>query len=113
MKSESYLISLRNYDLKEHENEDIDKFIVHILNYSDMTSVSDHSIVENILTLSQTTILDSSKLKEFADDNLKSEENGRKFFKQFENTVGKGEIARYEQFLLFPQRFQKPCTAHT
>ena len=24
-----------------------------------------------------------------------------------ENTVGKGEIARYEQFLLFPQSFQK------
>ena len=26
-----------------------------------------------------------------------------------ENTVGKGEIARYEQFLLFPQCFQKVC----
>ena len=26
------------------------------------------------------------------------------------NTVGKGEIARYEQFLLFPQCFQKTCT---
>ena len=24
-----------------------------------------------------------------------------------ENIVGKGEIARYEQFLLFPQCFQK------
>ena len=24
-------------------------------------------------------------------------------------TVGKGEIARYEQFLLFPQCFQKAC----
>ena len=24
-----------------------------------------------------------------------------------ENIVGKGEIARYEQFLLFPQFFQK------
>ena len=29
--------------------------------------------------------------------------------KRVENTVGKGEIARYEQFLLFPQRFQKAC----
>ena len=28
-----------------------------------------------------------------------------------ENTVGKGEIARYEQFLLFPQCFQKTCSA--
>ena len=25
------------------------------------------------------------------------------------NTVGKGEIARHEQFLLFPQCFQKAC----
>ena len=29
--------------------------------------------------------------------------------KKVENTVGKGEIARYEQFLLFPQCFQKAC----
>ena len=27
-------------------------------------------------------------------------------FKWVENTVGKGEIARYEQFLLFPRCFQ-------
>ena len=26
-----------------------------------------------------------------------------------ENTVGKGEIACYKQFLLFPQCFQKAC----
>ena len=29
--------------------------------------------------------------------------------KRVENTVGKGEIARDEQFLLFPQCFQKAC----
>ena len=39
--------------------------------------------------------LDSSKLKGFADDNLKFSANGRKVFKQVENTAGKGEIARY------------------
>ena len=39
------------------------------------------------------------------------EENGRKFLIRVENTVGKGEIVRYEQFLLFPQGFQKTCTA--
>ena len=33
----------------------------------------------------------------------------RKFSKQVENTVGKGDIACYEQFLLFPQCFQKAC----
>ena len=42
--------------------------------------------------------LDSSKLKEFEDDNLMVDENGRKFSKGLENTVGKGEIAYYEQF---------------
>ena len=48
-------------------------------------------------------ILDSSKLKQFADDNFKFDENGKKFSKQAENIVGKGEIAHYGQFLLFPQ----------
>ena len=37
------------------------------------------------------------------------DENGRKLSKPVENTVGKGEIARFEQFLLFPQSFQKAC----
>ena len=54
-------------------------------------------------------ILDSSKLKEFADDNFKFDEYGKKLSKRVENTVGKGEIARYEQFLLFPPCFQKAC----
>ena len=58
-------------------------------------------------------IFDSSRLKEVADDNLKRDENGRKISKRVENTVGKGEIARDEQFLLFPQCFQKTCTADT
>ena len=58
-------------------------------------------------------ILASSKLKEFADDNFKFDKNGRKFSKRIENTVGKGEIARYEQFLLFQQCFQKTCAADT
>ena len=56
-------------------------------------------------------ILDSSKLKELADDNCKFGKIGRELSQRVENTVGKGEIARYEQFLLFPQCFQKTCTA--
>ena len=35
-------------------------------------------------------------------DTSKLDENGRKFSKRVENTVEKGGIARYEQFLLFP-----------
>ena len=58
-------------------------------------------------------ILDLSKLKEFADDILKFDENGRKFSKQVENTVRKGEIACYQQFVIFPQCFQKTSIADT
>ena len=54
-------------------------------------------------------ILDRSNLKQPADDNSKFDENRRNFSKQVENTVGKGEIACYEQFLLFPKCFQKTC----
>ena len=59
---------------------------------------------------SKRQISDSSKVKEFADDNLKFVEIGGKFSKLVENTVGKEEIARCEQFLLFPH-FQ--CTEDT
>ena len=54
-------------------------------------------------------ILDSSKLKQCADDNFEFDENTRKLSQREENTVGKGEIARYEQFLLFPLCFHKAC----
>ena len=53
------------------------------------------------------------KLKDFADNNFRFDENDRKFLKSVENSVGKGEIARYEQFLLFQQCFQKNFTADT
>ena len=58
-------------------------------------------------------ILDSSKLEEFANANFQLDLNGGEFFKQVENTVGKGEIARREQFLIFPQCFLKTCTEDT
>ena len=59
------------------------------------------------LTFPKRQISNSSNLKESADDNFKFGENGRKFSERVENTAGKGEIARYEQFLLFPQCFKK------
>ena len=42
-------------------------------------------------------------MKKFVDNNSKFDENGIKFSHQVENIVGKGEIVRYEQFLLLPQ----------
>ena len=57
-------------------------------------------------------ILDS-KLKEFAANNFKFDKNGRKLSNWVENTVGKGEIGRYDQFILFQRCFQKTCTTDT
>ena len=57
--------------------------------------------------------LEWSKWKEFADDNFESDENGGKYSERVENTVGKGEITLWDQFLLFPQSFQKTYTADT
>ena len=70
-------------------------------------------LVGLVWPITKQQILDSSKMKQFADDNFKLDETGTKVSKWVENTVGKGEIARYEQFLLFPQCFQKTCTADT
>ena len=70
-------------------------------------------MLAGVLTLSQTTNFRLFQSERFAHYNFKLDENGRKFSRQVENTVGKGEIARYEQFLLFPQCFLKTCTADT
>ena len=53
------------------------------------------------------------QIQEFADNSLRFDESCRKFSKRVENTVGKGEIAHYEQFLLFLQCFQKTSIADT
>ena len=50
-------------------------------------------------------ILESSKLKEIVNNNFIFDCKGSRFSKPVENTVGKGEIACYKQFLLFPQCF--------
>ena len=72
-----------------------------------LLNVTNNSSVSQPITRRQ--ILDSSSLKKFADDNFRFEENGRKLTERVENTVGKGETAHYEKFLLFPQCFQKAC----
>ena len=56
------------------------------------------------------TILDWSKLKEFADDKIKVLKIIIFVFDRVENTVGNRENAGYQHFLLFPQCFQKAFT---
>ena len=66
-----------------------------------MESSKIKAFADNNFTLSQTTNFRLfPNVKEFADENLKFDENGRKFSNWVENTVGKAEIARHKQFLL-------------
>ena len=62
------------------------------------------------LTHYQTTNFRLFQTERVADDNFKFDENGRKLSKWVENIVGKGEITRHKQFLLFPQCFRKVCS---
>ena len=64
-------------------------------------------LVSNAYPITRRQILDSSKLKEFADDNFKFDKNGRKLSKWVENTVGKGEICSLQAISPFPTVFSK------
>ena len=61
-----------------------------------------------LLTLSQTTNFKLFQTEGVCRRQFKFYQN---FSKIVENAVGKGEIARYEQFLLFPQSFPKTFTS--
>ena len=52
-------------------------------------------------------ILDTNKLKAFADDKTNAAQMIISVFDRLENIAGKGENAGYQHFLLFPQCFQK------
>ena len=63
------------------------------------------------LTLSKTTNYRLFQIQRVSDNYFEFDENGGEFSISVENTVGKGEIAHFEQFLLFPTEFQKICIA--
>ena len=67
----------------------------------------------NIICPFQMTNFGLFQTKRVCRQQFQFDENGREFSKWVENTVGKGEIAHYAQFLLFPQGFQKTLTADT
>ena len=66
-----------------------------------------------ILTFSKTTNfrLFQTQRVAYADDIFKFDENGKKLLKQVENTVGKGEIAHYEQFSFSHNVFKRLQTS--
>ena len=55
-------------------------------------------------------VLDVTKLRAFADNKLNVAKRAISLSDGVENTVGKGENAGYQHFLLFPQRFPKPSS---
>ena len=70
-------------------------------------SIKVTKIQSTISTNPKRQILDSSKLKEFADNTSKSDENGGKVSKRVENNMEKEKLCLMSKFLLFPQCFQK------
>ena len=67
----------------------------------------DKEIISIFNTFSKQKILDSSKLKEIANNNFEFGENGKKFFKQVDKTVGNVEIVPCEQFLFSHTIFKR------
>ena len=63
-----------------------------------------------ISSLPNDKILDLSKLKAFADDNLNVNHKVKFGLGRVEHIVGKGENAGSQHFLLFPQCLQKAST---
>ena len=53
------------------------------------------------------TILDEYELKAFADDNFNVVQMSQYFYDRVENFMRKGENAGCQDFILFPQCFQK------
>ena len=60
--------------------------------YEELDNISSDLINISSKPFPKQRILDPWKLKECADDNFKFDENGRKFSKWLENTVGMGEV---------------------
>ena len=72
--------------------------------------VTERSHCSQLVTLARSQ---TSNFRLFQTTIFKCDENGNKLSERVENIVGKGQIVRYEQFLLFPQCFQKTCSEDT
>ena len=65
------------------------------------------------MTLSKTTSSRLFQSQRVCKEQFQINESGRKFSKRVENTVEKGEIAYYDQFLPFQKSFQKKFVLQT
>ena len=69
--------------------------------------ISAYPVYTELNSLPNNKFLDWSKFKAFADDKINLTLKHKFCLGWIENIVGKGEIAGYQHFLLFPQCFQK------
>ena len=90
---------------------------VFAVSYLQVAMVTENSIEDRLLIVvygevtlqlfPKRQILDSSKLKEFADDNFKFDENGRKLAKRVEKHCGKRRNCSLRAIYPFPTVFSK------
>ena len=91
--------------------ESIVKMTICYCCYSSALAADRRNCKQKIINpLPNNKILDVTKLKAFADDKLNVARTMISLLDRIENTVGKGENAGYQHFLLFPQCFPKPSS---
>ena len=75
-----------------------------------LSVVKNQDCAVNSLPFTKRQTLDRTKLKPFAEEKLNIINIIISLLHTVENTVGKGENAGYQHFLLFPQCFPKPSS---
>ena len=109
--------TMLSFRMKAFENWEIRKFLFFLwcfLFYQNcILTFFLFKTILNPLTLSQMTNFRLFQTEEVSLRKFFIRWRCRKFSNWVENTMGKGEIAHYEQFLLFPQCFQKNYTTDT
>ena len=101
-------ISLGGCNITDYDGQKM-QFCTWLISTQTIVDIPSFSSCNCVNPLPDDKMLDRSKLKQSADDNFEFDVNSRKLSKLVQNTVDKGEIARDEQFLLFPQCSQKAC----
>ena len=85
-------------------------FLLCFQNTSFPGSLKLRTLWKRINPLPNDKISEGTKLKAFADNKLNVTKMMISLYDRVENTVGKGENAGYQHFLLYPQCFPKPSS---
>ena len=94
------LLDTSNFSFTHSVSTSLENFLLFTSN-SKLSSADCFNLNQSKI-LSSGNELEHFQIEIVCRQNFKFDEKGRKFSKQVENTEGKGEIARFKQFLLFP-----------